>query len=180
MNKIYILVPIIGMLLFGGYYLNFDKGFVRAQNEKKAAADAVVKAKKELDLKNREKAFQLAIEAAAKRKLEREEKTRIDDAKKEARLQADERRDKAAADRKLLREQVERLKKEVAAVQNEVAKFEDEKKQRTSELTFLKEFVQKAEANQKYYYDLLDKIAAADAAKAKAEAEAAALAKKNS
>lgn len=179
MNKIYILVPLIGMLLFGGYYWNFEKGYVEKLNKKKADDQAVVDAKKAADLKNREKAFQMAIEASAKRKLEREEKARIDEAKKEARLQADERRDKAAADRKLLREQVERLKKEVAAVQAEVAKFEEDKKQRFNELNFLKEFVQKAEANQKYYYDLVDKIAAADAAKARAEAEAAALAKKS-
>ena len=180
MNKIYILVPLIGMLLFGGYYLNFNKGYEAAKADKAKEAEALIKAKKELDLKNREKAFQQAIEAAAKRKLEREEKERIETAKKEARLQAEEHRQKTFDDRKLLREQVERLKKEVAAVQAEVAKFEEEKKQRSSELSFLTEFVKKAEANQKYYYDLLDKIAAADAAKAKAEADAAALAKKNS
>lgn len=180
MNKIYILVPLIGMLLFGGYYMSFNKGYEAAKEIKKKAAEAEIQAKKELDQKNREKAFQAAIEAAAKRKLEREEKERIETAKKEARLQAEELRQKTFDDRKLFREQVDRLKKEVAAVQAEIAKFEEEKKQRANELTFLKDFVQKAEANQKYYYDLLDKIAAADAAKAKADAEAAALAKKNS
>ena len=178
MNKIYILLPVIGMLLFGGYYMNFSKGYEAARETQRQAAEAVIKAKKETDLKNREKAFQTAIEAAAKRKLEREEKERVETAKKEARLQAEEQRLQAFDNRKLLREQVDRLKKEVAAVQAEVDKFEEEKKQRTNELTFLKEFVQKAEANQKYYYDLLDKIAAAD--KAKADAEALLAAKKNS
>jgi len=178
MNKIYILVPLLGLLLFGGYYLNFSKGYDKAQLEKKLEAEAVVKAKKELDLKNRESAFKAAIEAADKRKLERAERTRIEDAKKEARLQAEELRQKIFDDRKLLREQVERLKKEVAAVQTEVEKFDTEKKARASELAFLKEFVQKAESNQKYYYDLLDKIAAAD--KARTEADAAAAAAKKS
>lgn len=180
MNKIYILVPLIGMLLFGGYYLNFSKGYEAAKDAKKKEAEAIIKAKKDLDLKNREVAFKAAIEAAAQRKLEREKKEQIETAKKEARLQAEELRQKTFDDRKLLRETVERLKKEVAAIQAEVAKFEEEKKQHTNELTFLKEFVQKAEANQKYYYDLLDKIAAADAAKAKAEADAALAAKKTS
>ena len=114
------------------------------------------------------------------RKLEREEKERIETAKKEARLQAEELRQKTFDDRKFAHEQVERLKKEVAAVQAEVAKFEEEKRNRTTELVALKELVQKAEGNQKYYYDLLDKIAAADKAKAEAEALAAAAAKKNS
>lgn len=178
MNKIYILVPLIGMLLFGGYYMNFSKGYEAARAAIKQKADADLKAKKELDLKNREKAYQMAIDAAAKRKLERDEKDRIETAKKEARLQAEEQRLQAFDNRKLLREQVDRLKKEVAAVQTEIDKFNEEKKQRSNELTFLKEFVQKAEANQKYYYDLLDKIAAAD--KAKAEAEALLASKKNS
>lgn len=176
MNKIYILVPLLGLLLFGGYYMNFNKGYVQKQIEQKQAEEAKVKAKKEQDLKNREKAFQIAIEAAAKRKIEREEKAKIEEAKKEARLQAEEARQKAFDDRKLLREQVDRLKKEVAAVQAEVAKYEEEKNGRNKELTFLKDFVQKAEANQKYYYDLLDKIAAADAARIAADA---ALAKKS-
>ena len=179
MNKIYILIPLIGMLLFGGYYLNFDKGYAKVQLEKKQQAEAVIKAKKDIDQKNREIAYKQAIESAAKRKIEREEKERIETAKKEARLQADELRQKTFDDRKYAHEQVELLKKDVAAVQAEVAKYEEEKKQRAAELVFLKEFVQKAEANQKYYYDLLDKIAAADAARIKAEAEAA-LAKKNS
>lgn len=179
MNKIYILVPLIGMLLFGGYYMNFNSGYEAEKAKQQKEADAAIKAKKELDQKNHEKAYQQAIDAAAKRKLEREEKERVETAKKEARLQADERRDKAQADHRLLKEQVDRLKKEFAVVQTDVNKYAEDKKQRSAELVFLKEFVQKAEANQKYYYDLLDKIAAAD--KAKAEAEAAALiAKKNS
>ena len=180
MNKIYILVPLIGMLTFGLYYNSFSKGYEAEKAAKKAVAEAAIKTKKEQDLKMREVAFKAAIEAAAQRKIEREKKEQAETAKKEARLQAEELRQKTFDDRKLYREQVERLKKEVAAIQAEVAKFEEEKKQHSNELSFLKEFVQKAEANQKYYYDLLDKIAAADAAKAKAEADAAMAAKKNS
>ena len=142
MNKIYILVPLIGMLLFGGYYLNFSKGYDAAKAAIKLKADEEIKAKKALDLKNREKAFQAAIDAAAKRKIEREEKEQVETAKKEARLQAEEKRQQTADERKVLREQVDRLKKEVTAVQAEVAKFEEDKKQRTNELNFLKEFVQ--------------------------------------
>jgi len=180
MNKIYIVVPLLGMLLFGAYFLKFSSGYEAHIAQQKQEAEAKIKAQKALDQKNHEIAYQQAIEAAAKRKLEREEKERIETAKKEARLQAEELRQKNFDDRKLLREQVERLKKEVAAIQAEVAKFEEEKKQHTNEIAAQKELVQKAEANQKYYYDLLEKIAAADAAKAKAEADAAAAAKKNS
>ena len=49
----------------------------------------------------------------------------------------------------------------------------DEKKRHLDEGAFLRTYVKKAEANVKYYYDLLDKIAAAEDAKAKADAAAA-------
>lgn len=46
---------------------------------------------------------------------------------------------------------------------------------------FLKDYVKQAQANTKQLYQVVEKIAAADAAKAKADAEAAAAAKaKNS
>lgn len=173
MNKIYILVPLVGLLLFGGYYMNFNKGYVATQLAQKQAAEAVIQAKKEQDLKNREIAYKQAIEAAEKRKIERAEKDRIEEEKKLARLQAEDYRQHTFDDRKRFREQAERLKKEVAAVQAEVTKFEEVKKQHNTELASLKELVKKTEASQKYYYDLLDKIAAADAAKAAADALAA-------
>jgi hypothetical protein len=46
------------------------------------------------------------------------------------------------------------------------------------EQVFLRTYVKQAESNVKYYYDLLDKIAAAEKARA-AEAAAAAAAKKS-
>ncbi len=179
MNKIYILVPLIGMLLFGGYYVKFDNGYAEAQRIKNELKNADIKAKKEQDLKNREIAYQDAIKAAAERKKQRDEKEAVEADKKEARLQADELRYLTNDERKLAHEQVDLLKKEVAAIQTEVTKYEKEKDDLSKELAAQKQYVQKAEANQKYYYDLLDKIAAADKARAEADA-AAALAKKTS
>lgn len=180
MNKIYIIVPLIGMLLFGSFYYKFDKGYEAQITARKQKVEAENKAKKELDLKNREEAYKIAVVAAATRKMEREERERVEEKKKEDRLQAEERRQQNFDSRKRLREQVERLKKEVADVQAEVAKLDKEKTAYGTELTFLADFVKKAEANQKYYYDLIDKIAAADKAKADADAAAALVAKKNS
>ena len=57
---------------------------------------------------------------------------------------------------------------------SEINKIEDEKKKHQDELSFLKTYVKQAEANVKYYYDLLDKIDAAEKAKAAAAAAAAA------
>ena len=54
----------------------------------------------------------------------------------------------------------------------EVAKLQDQRQSHLDEQKFLKEYVKQAEANVKYYYDLIDKLAAAEAAKAAAEAAA--------
>ena len=71
-----------------------------------------------------------------------------------------------------------RLRKEVASVEDEIKKIETEKKAHSDESAFLKNYVRQAQSNVKYYYDLLDKIDAAE--KARAEAERAAAAAKKS
>jgi colicin import membrane protein len=180
MNKIYVLVPLICVLIFGGFYWNFEKGYEARIEAKRHDDEVKLKAKQAADTAAREKAFKDAIDAAARRKKEREDKDRIEEEKKKARLDAEDHRQHVFDDRNRLRDQVKRLHSEVDAVKAEIAKLEDEKTNYNKELAFLREYVKKAEANQKYYYDLLDRIAAADdaAAKAKAAAEAAAKAAK--
>ena len=70
------------------------------------------------------------------------------------------------------------MKKDLSEVKEATAKIADEKKRHADEETFLKTYVKQAEANVKYYYDLLDKITAAEKAAADAAAAAAAAAKK--
>ena len=76
-----------------------------------------------------------------------------------------------------MRSQVDRLKKDLDEVKVVVAKSTEDKKHLADEDAFLKNYVKQADANVKYYYDLLDKIDAAEKAKAAAEAAAAAAAK---
>jgi chromosome segregation ATPase len=176
MNKIYFLAPLIGLLIFGGFYWNFSRGF-EARLEAKRVADAIVlRAKQDHENALREQAFKAAIDAAAKRKADREERDRIEEAKKKARADAEDHRLKVFDDRNRFRDQGKRLKEQLDTVKGEIAKLDEEKKNASAELVFIQGFVKKAEANQKYYYDLVDKIAAADAAAAKAAADAAAAA----
>lgn len=179
MNKIYILVPLIGCLLFGAYYWNFNTKYQAVEQAKKDKIAADIKAKALQDEENRKLAYEAAIKAQEQRKKEKEERERMEEEKKKARQDLEDRRERAFNERKKFREQVERLKKEVAGVEEEIKKVEAEQKSSLDEQTFLKNYVKQAEANQKYYYDLLDKIDAAEKAKAKADAEAAAAAKKS-
>jgi chromosome segregation ATPase len=178
MNKIYILVPLISVLVFGGFYLNFTKTYEARIAEAKAKVEEERKLKAKRDIAAREQAIKAAIEAQEKRKKEREEKERIEEGKKKARLDAEDRRQRTFDERKRFRDQVDRLKKEIEVVKADIAKLEQERKNHLDEQAFLRDYVKKAETNVKSYYDLIDKIAAADAAAAKAAADAAAAARK--
>lgn len=178
MNKAYLIFPLVGLLVFGGFYMKFDRGYEAHQTELKAAADAAKAVKVKKDIADREAAIKAAVESSKKRELERKERERIEEAKKTARQDAEDLRARNYEERNKLRDQVNRLKKDLEEVKAATAKVTDEKKKSVDEQAFLMTYVKQAEANVKYYYDLLDKLAAAETARAEAE-KAAAAAKKN-
>ena len=67
----------------------------------------------------------------------------------------------------------------ILRAQAATVKIGEEKKHLLDEQVFLQNYVKMAEANVKYYYDLNDKITAAEAARIEAEKAAAAAAKKS-
>jgi chromosome segregation ATPase len=180
MNKVYIIAPLILLAVFGGFYMNFSKGYEAKIEAVKAKEVADKKEKARIEIENREKAIAAAVEAQAKRKQERDAKDRLDEEKRNARQAAEDKRERAFSDRNKLADQARRLKKDLEEIQAEVKKIEEQKKTYVDEQVFLKNYIKQAEANVKYYYDLLDKIALAEKARADAAAAAAAAAKKNS
>jgi colicin import membrane protein len=180
MNKVYIIFPLIGLIIFGSFYVSFSKGYEAHLAEVKLKGENDKKAKAAQQIKDREKAIAAAIEASKTRAIERAAKEAADEAKKTARQEAEDRRQRTYDDRNKLRDQVSRLKKDLEDVKTLTAKVAEEKKKHLDEETFLKTYVKQAEANVKYYYDLIDKINAAEAARAAAEAAAAAAAKNKS
>lgn len=177
MNKVYIIFPLICTLIFGAFYYNFNRHDQARQAEIKATADAALKAKVAKDIADRATAIAAAVEASKKRETERKIKADIEEAKKTARQEAEDRRQRAYDERNRARDQVGRLKKDLEEVKGTFGKIEDEKKKHLDEQAFLKTYVKQAEANVKYYYDLLEKIDTAE--KARAAAAAAAAAKKS-
>jgi len=178
MNKAYFIIPLIGVLIFGGFYVNFSRGHEAHLAEVKAKADEAKKEKARQQVIDREKAIAAAVEASKLRTEERLKKEKLEEDKKNARQAAEDKRLRANSDKTKLTDQVRRLKKDLEEVQEEIKKIELEKKTLVDEQAFLRTYVKQAEANVKYYYDLLDKIAAAEKARA-AEAAAAAAAKKS-
>ncbi|MEO6992863.1 MAG: hypothetical protein ABI273_04475 [Lacunisphaera sp.] len=173
MNKAYLIIPLIGLLIFGGFYIKFNQGYDAKEHAMKVKADDEKKAKALQLIADREIAIKAAVEAQAVRKKEREERDRVDEAKKVARQQAEDFRQKTFDDRNKFRDQVTRLKRELAEVKEATAKIAEDKKSETKEEEFQKNYVKQAEANVKYYYALLDKISAAERAAADAAAAAA-------
>lgn len=179
MNKVYIIFPLIGILIFGGFYISFNKSYEAKLAAIKQRAEDEKKAKTRQQVIDREKAIAAAVEAQKINKAKREEKEREEEAKKVARQEAEDRRVRAYDDRNKFRDQVGRLKKDLEEVKASMTKITEEKKRHLDEEVFLKTYVKQAESNVKYYYDLLDKIAAAEKAAEDAAKAAAAAAKKS-
>lgn len=179
MKKVYFIFPLLGLLVFTGFYLNFTKTYEAKIAAVKLQAEQEKKAKAEQEIKNREFAIKAAVEAQERNKKKREEKERAEEAKKTARQEAEDHRTHAHDDSLRFRDQVSRLKKDLEEVQAATAKIVEEKKHYADEDAFLQTYVKQAEANVKYYYDLLDKIADAEKKAADAAAAAAAAAKKS-
>ena len=179
MNKVYLTIPLIGVLIFGVFYHSFAKGHEAHLMEIKAAAEKAKADKVRQGIADREKAIAAAVEASKLRAEERARKEKIEEDKKNERLLAEEKRMRADSDRKKRTDEVRRLKKDLEDVQEEIKKIEQEKKTLADEQSFLTDYVKKAETNVNYYKDLMEKIAAAEAARAKAAEAAAAAAKKS-
>ena len=179
MNKAYFIIPLIGVLIFGGFYMNFARGHEAHLAEVKAKADDAKKEKARQQVIDREKAIAAAVEASKLRTEERLKKEKIEEDKKTARQAAEDKRLRANSDKTKLTDQVRRLKKDLDEVQEEIKKIEQDRKTLQDEQVFLRTYVKKAEDNVKYYYDLLDKIAAAEKARAAEAAAATAAAKKS-
>ncbi len=177
-SKVYLIVPIIVLGIFYGYYLNFSSHYdaeqalvLQAEKEKRIE-------KLKIEAESREHAIHDAIEAQKQRKAERiarEERERQQkDAKENARLEAE----KADQESQKLQRQVEKLEKDVDTAKKEVASLESEEKRSNEEVVFLKTYTDAAVANQAKLAEVVSKIAAADVAAAKAAAAAAAAALK--
>ncbi len=177
MNKAYIIWPLVGLLVFGAFYWNFNKGFVERQRIEEAKVKEQRKQRMLAEAEARKKAIEAAIIAQQKRLADRAIKEKKEEEEKAQRAALIDRRNRAFDDvNKRLRPQLERLRNDAGDIKDQIAKLELEQKESQSEEAFLRDYVRKAEANVQSYGALLDQIAAAD--KARADAAAAAKAKR--
>jgi hypothetical protein len=178
-TKIYFLVPILALVLFGGYYWNFRSQYEAHQQEIVKAAKAKKEEKLRQDELAREQAIKDAIDAQKQRKAERLAREALEQKQRDDKENAVLDRDKADQETQRLERQVDKLSKDVDDAKKEIAALRTDNEKQVAEVAFLGEYVQKAEANRATLALVLGKIQAADDAIAKAKALADAQAKKS-
>jgi preprotein translocase subunit SecF len=177
-TKVYLIVPLVVLVVFGAYYWSFKSDY----DAKQAAIVATIKEQKLEKLRQeavlREAAIHDAIEAQKQRKKERQEREAREQKQKDDKENAKLNADKAVQEEQKLERQLEKLTGDVKAEKEEIVKIEAENKKAVAEQAFLKDYVKMAQDNQASLAAVLTKIAAADSAVAKAAAAAAAAAAK--
>jgi len=175
-NYVIFAAPMAGMIVFAGIYWNYSEG---RQARMEASAIAQVQAREAKILQEntlKRKAVEDALAAQEVRKQAKAEKEARDlaerDRRERAALAMANARDTAT--RKMA--EVKRLETQIEDVKRELAKLEQEKKSHVDEQVFIRQYVQKAEANQKALAVVLQKIEAADLAAVEAARAAAAAA----
>jgi len=180
MKKIHVLFPLLAMIVFGGYWWNYNKQY-EAEKEAKVERDRqALIAKREKEAQDRELAIKLAIEKQAEQRRERELREAKRQKEREDRQAAREARERADRERQKLRRQAELLDQDLVKETEAVAKLEERKQYLVAEERFLQEYVRQAESNEGGITAAIQRITAAEAARAAAAAEAAQAGRRNS
>ena len=169
MNKAYIIGPLIGLLVWGIVYWNFDQGYKVREQENAIKAAQEKKDRILLEQERRKQAIEAAMAAQEARKISRAAKDKKEQEETDARNALLDRRQHAFDElNHHLRPQFDRQKGDADQVKNEIAQLELQKKQFMAEETGLREYIRVAEGNVKTYYDLLEKLKASEDAAAAA------------
>lgn len=178
MKKAYVIFPFLGLIIFIGIWWNYHSEYQERAQQKVEQARAEFEARRLQEARDREIAIKDALAAQEIRRQERAEKEAKDLADKEARQLAEENERKSAREKQRFSVQVDRLTKDIETEKAAIAALEEEKRKATVDLGMLRENVRLAQANERNLLGILDRIAAADAARAAAEAAAAAPARR--
>jgi colicin import membrane protein len=173
-SYIYMLVPVLGVIIFCCFYIPFSNHYEARQL---AQHKLELKEKNDKLKAQAEAQLQAAIKAnqeADRRKHEREARQAAQKVREEARTQAQANEQVVFNDQEKYKHQAEDLQRQIDDETAAMARIANDRQNALKEQEFLKTDVAKAEANVSSIASLLDKLAAAE----KARADAAALAAK--
>jgi hypothetical protein len=170
MKYLYIILPAIGIALFGYFYSDFANKEHERELVRKAVDKAVQEKKLAQEAAAREKAIQEALQAQAKRKKEREEREAAEAARKATRQKLLDERDTTRRETERLARRIEVIKKDIIVEQTAKTALEADRKTIAAEAAFQKEATAKALESHKALYGVLENIDAAEKAIAAREA----------
>jgi len=163
-KHVYVIVPLLGLIIFVAYYWNFRAGYDRHQDEiaLKARHDREEAIREQN--RTREKAVQMALAEQERRKADREKHEAEENKRKDDRAAAYQARDQAAVVASQARDKADRLEKDVATVKEQIAKIRQDEKFLRADLANVESYVAKAQENVRALTGVTEKIAKADAA----------------
>jgi hypothetical protein len=171
---IYVAAPIVGVIVFTAFYLNFKSSYDQEQADKIAAVQKIKDDQIRQQNEERKAAVAQAVIQSQKNAAARAAKEKERQERNDARQAAFQARDKAQIDESKFRDLADKRRKEVAVAKEEIAKIEEDEKTLRTEKAFLDENLKKVNANSQYLAQVLEKIKKAEDAQAAAAAAAAA------
>jgi len=173
MKKLYFVLPVIGVLIFGAFFWRFNAEFEGREAAKKDAQRVEREAKIRSDLEAKKKAIEDAIALQEKRKIEKAEREKRAEEEKQAQLDLKDASDRARDDRDRVLRQVDRLKTEIGVEESALKKLASDKANLIADDEYLLTYVKLAEGNQKSLEEILTKIEKVDKDAAIAAAQSA-------
>ncbi len=158
MKKLYFIVPVIGVLIFGAFYWNFSSEIEQREHDKKEAVRIERETKQKADLEAKKKAIEEAITLQEKRKVEKAEREKRAEEEKQVQLELKDAADKARDERDKVLRTVDRLNNEIKTEEAALKKIAVEKSTLAADDEFLQKYVKLAETNKASLEEILVKI----------------------
>lgn len=158
MNKVYLIAPLLALGIFSGVYVKHARAYQARLDETEQLALLAKKEKAAQQAAAQEAARREAVAAIAQRKAAHAEKEHLEEAQKQARREAEQRRLAAAEQEKRLRLRLDRLKADVTTTSESLRRSENEIAELEREQVFLADYVRQADANRNSFYHLLERL----------------------
>jgi hypothetical protein len=172
MKKLYFIIPIVACGIFYIFYTQKKDGIEAAeQDRQKQIAEDIAKRRREENEK-RERAYEDAVKASEKRRIEREERAAEEKANAELKEKLTDARDLAYRERDRQMGQVRKLKEAISEEKAALDKLNEQINLQQIQIDYLKSEAQKVTQTRAVFEQTLIKINAAE----KAAADAARLA----
>jgi len=163
MNKLYFLVPLVGVLAFGGFYWPYLRQHEAHLVEQRRVADLAQNEATRVRLAAQAEAVRQANLVLEQRRQERALQAQLEDSRQKARVDAELRRSAAFDREKSLRSQLSRLRGDLESRQAIVARAENQKLELEREQRFLEAHVRDVVADRDPYVRLLESLETAEA-----------------